>query len=767
MCLQLYQPSYDFNLSDPYCRLLGTGYKSLHDPHLKSYYRRKDILRRLKKGGYVTSNNKVVCTLKELNKYRQYLTSLKLDFERNYVREQKMIEKQVNKLYKTKRACDSYGNTQFQDWLLQENKQTTPDQELLIKQRYLDMISLELNKLEHTAENQNVLRIKEEERRHRDHIRRKLSLQRQIEEEWKTKEMLLLSKIGEEVKREARVEEQRKKVKEDAHHKKKALLEKKITYHLQKMQRSDLQREGSEASVFQNKSQDETEGERETIKDKAAYPKIKKMSVTVGHQTSHQGQKRPSQHLYSSLKTPERRSTSLHSPHDIQSNTTEQKKDRETIRTSYPSNDGETTTLQSPDVSAKTPGVYRYSLQDTSKQQVTRADLNEEKAKKSSLNYEPAPGVSFIHDSPIRQDYHPNRCQEKLQTECLVRTGHSIETLRRASISGKSYSTEIPVAGNRKKEKRVSLDQMGRLNIKPLETSSRNSFQSLIKPDITKVELLKDVQSKKDLIIRLITHDISQENLERKEESLASDEDEVVLREVVKEEEEFPENSLEDQVKEDMKLTTSTVAHPKPPISKCSLKKLLSVGKCQPKSSVTIITEGSRAKQMESEQTLMRTVSNIDVTTSECLTDTNSPWEKKTQLSETEMRSSTEPTHHFIHRMMSASSYNEEDLPSFSSFDDERLSDPSAKVTEESLECPPLENLSSLKFITHYQRRSNLTSQYPSNDDTSDFEKHHTSSRQGSEMMRKISSAFLKVFSRSNTSVPKPSSPSPPHQDRK
>ncbi|OWJ99487.1 hypothetical protein Celaphus_00009527, partial [Cervus elaphus hippelaphus] len=69
-------------------------------------------------------------------------------------------------------------------------------------------------------------------------------------------------------------------------------------------------------------------------------------------------------------------------------------------------------------------------------------------------------------------------------------------------------------------------------------------------------------------------------------------------------------------------------------------------------------------------------------------------------------------------------------------------------------------------FITHYQRRSNLTSQYPSNDDTSDFEKHHTSSRQGSEMMRKISSAFLKVFSRSNTSVPKPSSPSPPHQDR-
>lgn len=64
---------------------------------------------------------------------------------------------------------------------------------------------------------------------------------------------------------------------------------------------------------------------------------------------------------------------------------------------------------------------------------------------------------------------------EKLQTECLARTGHSIETLRRASINGKSYSTEIPAAGNRKKEKRIYLDQMGRLNVKPLEVSAKGS----------------------------------------------------------------------------------------------------------------------------------------------------------------------------------------------------------------------------------------------------------------------------------------------------
>ena len=34
------------------------------------------------------------------------------------------------------------------------------------------------------------------------------------------------------------------------------------------MQRNDLQREGSEENLFENRSQDETEGERETIKDK-------------------------------------------------------------------------------------------------------------------------------------------------------------------------------------------------------------------------------------------------------------------------------------------------------------------------------------------------------------------------------------------------------------------------------------------------------------------------------------------------------------------
>ncbi|KAM4799719.1 fibrous sheath-interacting protein 2-like [Urocitellus parryii] len=258
----LYQPSFGFNLNDPYCRLLEPSYKNLHDPHLKTYYKRKDMLKRLRKGGYITSNNKVICSLKELNKYRQYLTTLKIDFQKNYEREQKMIEKQVNDLQENKGVYDNCDATRFQQWLLQGSSQTTPDQDLLIKRRYLHMISRELDKNENTTERQSALQMKEEERRHQEHLRRKLNLHRQIEEEWKTKEMFLLTKIREEVKREAKVEEQRRKIRQEIDRKKQALLEKKIAYHYQKGQRNGHKASESQENILENKRQDETDLEK-------------------------------------------------------------------------------------------------------------------------------------------------------------------------------------------------------------------------------------------------------------------------------------------------------------------------------------------------------------------------------------------------------------------------------------------------------------------------------------------------------------------------
>ncbi|XP_077043313.1 uncharacterized protein LOC143695387 [Agelaius phoeniceus] len=60
---------------------LNLQYNCLHDPHLQDYHKRKDILRMLKKQGCVTRENKVICTVKEFNEYRQYLTRTKVQSE--------------------------------------------------------------------------------------------------------------------------------------------------------------------------------------------------------------------------------------------------------------------------------------------------------------------------------------------------------------------------------------------------------------------------------------------------------------------------------------------------------------------------------------------------------------------------------------------------------------------------------------------------------------------------------------------------------------
>ncbi|KAG3272913.1 fibrous sheath-interacting protein 2 [Ictidomys tridecemlineatus] len=358
---------------------------------------------------------------------------------------------------------------------------------------------------------------------------------------------------------------------------------------------------------------------------------------------------------------------------------------------------------------------------------------------------------------------------EKLQVKCLARTGHTIEALRRASISGIGHSKYSSIATMQRKDTRISLDKTGRLNVKPLETASRNSFQNLLKPDITKVELLKDVQNKKDLIIRLVAHDIDKRGSENKvEEGLTSDEDEVILQEVVKEA--FTEEPIQGPVEEDIKPIANPVTSPKPLLSKRSLKKFLSFSKYHHPNSRTSIKNIERISTQwrESKMTEPKiTVSEVRVPTLKSSTDTNSSyWERKTRSSVEEMRSSTEPIHFAIHRIMSSSSYNEDDLPSYSSSDDDRPPDPSAKITEESLAELDPERSGSVKFTTLFQRASILSNVQSSSDDLADPKP--STSKQGSEMMKKMSSAMAKAFSRSNANISKssPPPPSPPHEDR-
>ncbi|XP_014640104.1 PREDICTED: fibrous sheath-interacting protein 2 [Ceratotherium simum simum] len=456
---KLFQPSYGFNLTDPYCRLLENQYKSLHDPHLRAYYKRKDILRRLKKGGYITSNNKIVCTLKELNKYRQYLTSLKLDFERNYIREQKMLAKQVNKLQENSHIPQHCDVAQFQNWLLQEGTQSIKDQERLIRHRYLDMISRELEQLEHTAEEQRLLRMDREERQQREHTRRKLILRRKIEEEWKTKEMLLLTRIGEDVRREARIEEQRRRSREESDRKKQALLEKKMAYHLQKLQENGFKRDDMRKNTFDYRGQDGTHFEPSSPKKKKFSEDIK-LIYSIGDQKANKGGYGPAANaihrsLSSSKNVVKNSAAAVVCQPDIQHSATKQKKDEVITKKSSLLDDRGAMYISARDsiISAQTsptrdfPRPSQSYLDPPKDEKEINADWNERANRRPSYLCESgtqarAGGQSIFTSrvfSNIQQNLLQNCFQEKVTSEELNSIIQNIMTWVVATVTSILY----------------------------------------------------------------------------------------------------------------------------------------------------------------------------------------------------------------------------------------------------------------------------------------------------------------------------------------
>ncbi|CAM5139801.1 unnamed protein product, partial [Eretmochelys imbricata] len=135
---QLYQPSSGFDLGEPFCQMMTTKYTSLHNPHLHSYYKSTDNLRRFKRGGYVTNENK------------------------------KMFEKRVTKQQEPSLLPEGGDTCHFGEWLMQEESPDLHDPKGQMRNRA-----------------------------------------------WKKKEMLLLLKIGDDVKRESRTEHLRRKNREE------------------------------------------------------------------------------------------------------------------------------------------------------------------------------------------------------------------------------------------------------------------------------------------------------------------------------------------------------------------------------------------------------------------------------------------------------------------------------------------------------------------------------------------------------------------------
>ncbi|XP_048461452.1 uncharacterized protein LOC125484903 [Rhincodon typus] len=117
-----------------------------------------------------------------------------------------------------------------------------------------------------------------------------------------------------------------------------------------------------------------------------------------------------------------------------------------------------------------------------------------------------------------------------LQQMSLLHTGQNLQALRTASIAHPESFVKsekgVHVSFNKGMSfRRGSLDNYGRLDVKRKEVLARNSFTNLFNPEISKVELLKDVNDKRELIIRLVAHDVPADR-ERADEDDDEDEDE-------------------------------------------------------------------------------------------------------------------------------------------------------------------------------------------------------------------------------------------------
>ena len=75
---KLHVKKQEYSVYDPYHkeRVVKDSYNSLHDPHAKSYLNKPSVKKMLVKQGLITKEGKVLCSLQQFNKYRNYLRTV-------------------------------------------------------------------------------------------------------------------------------------------------------------------------------------------------------------------------------------------------------------------------------------------------------------------------------------------------------------------------------------------------------------------------------------------------------------------------------------------------------------------------------------------------------------------------------------------------------------------------------------------------------------------------------------------------------------------
>ncbi|XP_035651473.1 uncharacterized protein LOC118399472 [Oncorhynchus keta] len=122
LCERLFQPKSDFDLTDPNGYLLSSGYSSLHDPNLRKYLHRKDIHQRLLNLGFITKDEKIICSVKELNRYRDHLADVELDWGRRFRTEQKESVRKFLTLQQQGQIPEHVTLSDVTEWLLHRGR---------------------------------------------------------------------------------------------------------------------------------------------------------------------------------------------------------------------------------------------------------------------------------------------------------------------------------------------------------------------------------------------------------------------------------------------------------------------------------------------------------------------------------------------------------------------------------------------------------------------------------------------------------------------
>lgn len=204
--IHLSSQNLDFDLTDPYSMLMTNGYKPLHDPHLKQLIKSPYMRRRLRKGGFITRDGKVLCTLKEFNEWRQYLRKIHLSLEKRKEREQREAERRLScKGGESTASIIRQKEERMREVRERINNQLEEDQ-----QRFAEMARADAERILRIEEERN-LRQKEAQERYQELSNHRVSLvqRRQIED--RQRQCLMVKKWMEEDQRRAELIEDRKR----------------------------------------------------------------------------------------------------------------------------------------------------------------------------------------------------------------------------------------------------------------------------------------------------------------------------------------------------------------------------------------------------------------------------------------------------------------------------------------------------------------------------------------------------------------------------